>query len=148
MLFEHRRGPSELAGQCHQLDDAGLRVSELGRYRRAQAILHGTALSTVPRDRQVGDLFECAAELFGALNEGEPLERPLVVHAVAGLGAFRSRQKPDLLVVAKARRREAAATRHLSDAECRAHASTLNLQVDLKVKQADAQGVGSRNEPL
>jgi hypothetical protein len=50
--------------------------------------------------RQRADILDHEAEIARMLDEGEPLGMAPAIAALVALGAFRQRQKPDLLVIA------------------------------------------------
>jgi hypothetical protein len=121
----------QLGDEGHQLDDLPLCAGQLFGNDSPQAILNDSALTAVPGKRQVGDLVEAAAELLGPSDEGQTLDRPLVVQSIARRRTSRLWEEADLLVVAQCCRGEPAAIGDIFDL----HFVSVNPQARLKVKR-------------
>ena len=132
----------QLGGERGELDEPGLGLGQLRLHDRAQPVLDRAALAAVPGDRQVGDLLEGAPQLLGPGDEGEAVQRPVVVDAVPAAAALRRGQEADLLVVAQRGGREPAPAGHVGDAKSGGHPSNVDLQVDMKVKRQPRREAG------
>jgi len=106
------RRASEIRDQYRQLGDTGLSLGDLGVDDRLEPLLHRAAMTLLPRQRQLGDLLQRAAELLAG-DEPQPFERGIAVHPVAVVTTLGRWQQPDLLVVTQRRRTEPTALRHL-----------------------------------
>ena len=93
----------ELRGEGDELGDATLRVGDLCGHEVVEAALHGPASIAVPDRHEVGDLLERAAQLLGVGDERQPIQRAVVVEAVARVCPGHGLHQPDALVVPERR---------------------------------------------
>jgi len=102
ILFDH---PGQLAPDRLEFGDLGVDLGHAGAQQRLTVPAGAQAL--VADGQQLGDLPQPQADPLGALDEPKPLDRGLLVLAVAGRGPLRRWEQPQALVVAHRGRAQA-----------------------------------------
>jgi hypothetical protein len=100
------RDELQFMAEGDELADALLGVGDLGTDQPGHPLLDWRALGAVPEPDQFANFLQVQAELLATRDEGQAVQCPVIVEALAGLAAVRSRDQTDVVVVAQRRRAE------------------------------------------
>ena len=142
-IRRRKRAPHmvELGAESGELADLRVEAVDFVVDQRRHTRLHRRTRAFVPQHDEVADLVEAQTEALGPGDEGEPVERSIVVHAVAARRPAHGRQKAHALVIAERRGRKSRLPRQLGDQQV-CHRASVEVEPRFKVKER----AGTRRE--